>query len=219
MSAHQRDAYERLYDRYALPFDQDVDSQPIDLARFYPSGGTHPLVLDIGFGMGAELAEIAERFPETDYLGVEMHKPGIGRLLGEIERRSLTNVRVVRADAVLVCERMIRPRSLSGVHLFFPDPWPKKRHHKRRLVRPGFPELIAPLLLRSGYLYMVTDWEDYARQMRAVMDRSDAFANRYAGFAPRLDWRPTTAFERKGVAKGHTIFELMYDRLRSAADP
>ena len=214
MSPGRRATWERLHDRYGLPFDEESESTDrFEFDAIYPSGGKNPLIMDIGFGMGNELAELARRFPQTDYLGVEVYKPGVARLLGEIEQRGLTNVRIVRADAVLICERMIRPGALSGVHLFFPDPWPKKRHHKRRLVRPGFPELIAPLLRRAGYIYMVTDWEDYAHAMRAVMDDSPLFVNRHAGFAPHVEWRPTTAFEKKGIAKGHAIFELLYDRL------
>ncbi|MFW5826660.1 MAG: tRNA (guanosine(46)-N7)-methyltransferase TrmB [Alkalispirochaeta sp.] len=211
MSPHQRAAYERLSPKYVLPFDE---SGPIDFdwdTTFGRQGA--PRIIDIGFGMGEALIELAEANPDTDFLGIEVHKPGIGRVLGQVEERGLTNVRVVRYDAVVVCHRLIPRDSIDGIHLFFPDPWPKKRHHKRRLVRPGFPELIAPLLRSGGYFYAVTDWEDYAEAMLEVLDGSPYFENAGGrGFSPPQDWRPETAFERKGRTKGHAIFELMYHR-------
>lgn len=212
MSPHQHAAYERLSGTYCVPLTPGAPA--IDPATLFGSDRTErPVILDIGFGMGYELAELAERTPETNFLGVEVHKPGVGKLLSEIERRSLDNVRIVRADAVLVCEQMIAPATLAGVHLFFPDPWPKKRHHKRRLVRPGFPELVAPLIAENGYVYLVTDWEEYAEQMLTVLGESPLFTNHFERYASRLEWRPTTAFERKGIAKGHSIRELVFDRL------
>ncbi len=166
--------------------------------------------------MGIELAEIAEAHPDWDILGVEVHKPGVGRLLGQIEARGLSNVRVVRADAVLVCHRMIPPGTIHGVHLFFPDPWPKKRHHKRRLVRPGFPELIAPLLADGGYFYAVTDWEDYAWQMREVLDASSLLNNRYGdSFAPPQEWRPETAFGSARGSRKDTVSTSLCTRRRN----
>lgn len=212
MSPHQRDAYARLRGEFCIP--PELHPRRIDPRTLF--GGTRegiPVILDIGFGMGYELAELASRFPDINYLGVEVHKPGVGKLLSEIERRGLRNVRIIETDAVVVCERMIAPNTLAGIHLFFPDPWPKKRHQKRRLVRPGFPEMVAPLLTETGYLYLVTDWEDYATGMADVLDHSRAFRNRYDRYAPPQEWRPTTAFERKGLAKGHRIFELLYERL------
>lgn len=212
MSPHQREAYERLAETYCVPYTSEL--RPADPVKFFGAERRQiPVIVDIGFGMGYELSEIAEQFPQINYLGVEVHKPGVGKLLSEIERRNLKNVRIVRADAVLVCEQMIAPETITAIHVFFPDPWPKKRHNKRRLVRPGFPELIAPLLRPNGYLYLVTDWEDYAQQMTDVLDSSPLFRNRYNGPAPRLPWRPTTAFERKGLAKGHRIHEFVYERL------
>jgi tRNA (guanine-N7-)-methyltransferase len=206
MSAHQKEAYARLFDTYSVdtPFDS-WDS-------IFPGCEGTRIVLDIGFGMGYELAELADRFRDTRFLGVEVHTPGVGKLLSEIERRNLENVRIAQMDAVLVCERLIPGASLDAVHVFFPDPWPKKRHHKRRLIRPGFPELIAPLMKAGAYLYTVTDWDDYAQQMLDVLESSDLFRNRYQRWAERQPWRPTTAFERKGLAKGHTIRELFYER-------
>lgn len=237
MSDHQKDAYHRLYDRFCLPVPAlGPTPAPVELPRIewketFPHRAEassdepeRPIILDIGFGMGYELAELADAWRHTDFLGVEVHKPGVGKLLSEIERRSLDNVRIARYDAVAVCRRMIPPATLAGIHLFFPDPWPKKRHHKRRLVRPGFPELVTPLLRRDGgYLYLVTDWENYAHWMREVLDASPLLLNRYGGgegddgFAPPQPWRPRTAFERKGLRKGHRIFELLYHRVSEPA--
>jgi tRNA (guanine-N7-)-methyltransferase len=245
MSDHQKEAYQRLYSRYCIPVgpaghdtadDDKVSVRPVsgvelesltqlDWESVFPHrrGRMRPIILDIGFGMGNELAELADQWRDRDFLGVEVHKPGVGKLLGELERRNLDNVRIIRYDAVAVCRRLIPPGTLAGVHLFFPDPWPKKRHHKRRLVRAGFPEMIAPLLSPDGgYLYVVTDWEDYALQMRSVLDNSvldnssllvnSCTQDGLEGFAPPRPWRPRTAFERKGLQKGHRIFELHYER-------
>lgn len=208
MSPAQREAYRRLAPLWTI----EPGTGPIDWDReFGRSGATR--VVDIGFGMGMELAELAERRPDIDFLGIEVHRPGVGRLLGQIEQRKLQNVRIVRADAVEVVDGMLTPGSVDAVHLFFPDPWPKKRHHKRRLVRPGFPELISRVLRPGGYLYMVTDWENYAEQMMTVLGSSTAFRNKADSYAEPQPWRPQTAFERKGLAQGHRIFELMFTRL------
>ena len=221
MSPHQREAYDRLSPHYCIPVEERRELVPFSWEEVFPHrarsrSSERPIIVDIGFGMGNELAEIAGNTPESDFLGVEVHKPGVGRLLGEIERRGLTNVRVVRYDAVVVCGALIPPGTVDGVHLFFPDPWPKKRHHKRRLVRPGFPELIAAILKSEGYFYTVTDWRDYAEQMVTVLEGSSALVNRYPArtYAPPQPWRPQTAFERKGIAKGHEIYELVYQPVR-----
>jgi tRNA (guanine-N7-)-methyltransferase len=218
MSPHQREALERLSSTYCLP--AGPDAPLLDWDAVYPQRRImkgRPLILDIGFGMGYELAQLAASRPDTDFLGVEVHAPGVGKLLSEIERRSLQNIRILRDDAVTVCAERVPAASLAGIHVFFPDPWPKKRHHKRRLVRPGFAELVAPLLVPDGYLYLVTDWEDYALQMMRVLDASALVRNGSDGFAPPQPWRPETAFERKGRARGHRIFELRYLRQSSLA--
>lgn len=210
MSPAQREAYARLSPEWTLSI--DTLTAPLDWDRVFGRSGARRII-DIGFGMGVELAELAEQWREVDFLGVEVHRPGVGRLLGQIEQRGLTNVRIVRDDAVVVLDRVVPPGSIDGVHLFFPDPWPKKRHHKRRLVRPGFPELIARILKPGGYLYMVTDWENYAEQMLTVLGESPEFANTATAYAEPEAWRPQTAFERKGRAQGHKIFELRFERL------
>lgn len=212
MSPHQKAAYDRLAPHYCIAFEESRNPEDFDWDTAFGRPGARRIV-DIGFGMGQELVDLAEQHPETDFLGIEVHKPGIGRLLGQLEERGLDNVRVVRHDAVLVCHQLIPRATIDGIHLFFPDPWPKKRHHKRRLVRPGFPELIAPLMKRGGYFYAVTDWEDYAQAMLEVLNSTALLENTAGtGFAPPQGWRPETAFERKGLAKGHTIFELLYRR-------
>nr|WP_018526184.1 tRNA (guanosine(46)-N7)-methyltransferase TrmB [Alkalispirochaeta alkalica] len=222
MSDHQKDAWERLSDRYCIslpalaePSGEDAPPEQIAWEGVFPhrkDDPRRPVIIDIGFGMGDSLAELARSQGDRDFLGIEVHKPGVGKLLGKIEEQDLHNLRIARCDAVPLCKHLIPPGSVDGVHLFFPDPWPKKRHQKRRIVREGFPELVAAVLHPGGYLYMVTDWEDYAWQMRRVMDSSRLFRNEFDGFAPPREWRPETAFERKGLRKGHGIFELYYVR-------
>ena len=209
MSPHQRDAFAALYDRYCLPIDRRFDR-----ATAFPqtrASRARPLILDVGFGMGIELAQLAERHPDRDYLGVEIHRPGIGRLMGRLHERNLSNVKIYHGDAIVVLDRVLGVDSVDGLHLFFPDPWPKKRHHKRRLVRPGFPELVARVLQPGGYLYMVTDWQDYALQMERVMARYPQFVAPYGTPAVPRSWRVRTAFERKGLAKGHEIREFWFE--------
>ena len=173
-------------------------------------GNNNPVTVEIGFGMGLATAIIAEENPAKNYVGIEVHRPGIGRLLWEIEQRSLANIRIIEQDAALVFEKMIPPRSLEGIHLFFPDPWPKKRHHKRRLVKRPFTAALAAGLKPGGYLYMVTDWEDYAAWALAELGATDELVNSCDGFAQPRDWRPRTAFEKKGLAKNHQVRELFF---------
>jgi tRNA (guanine-N7-)-methyltransferase len=178
-------------------------------------GNDHPLVAEIGFGMGRATAEIAEEHPGINYLGIEVHPPGIGKLLWEIERRRLSNLRIIEGDAAEVLPELTADCSLSGFHIFFPDPWPKKRHHKRRLVTRPFTDLLQGKLLPGGYLYMVTDWAPYGDWALRELSATPGLTNPYggppfAGFAPPLDWRPKTKFEEKGLAKNHEIRELFF---------
>jgi tRNA (guanine-N7-)-methyltransferase len=169
-----------------------------------------PIVLEIGFGMGEATIELAAAHPEVGYVGIEVHKPGVGKVLSEIETNGLSNLLVIHYDAVAVLSDMIAPGTLAGVHLFFPDPWPKKKHHKRRLVQPVLARLLASRIREGGYLYAVTDWEDYARQMLDVFESTRTLVNQFETFACDIPWRPTTSFERKGRAKRHRIRELFY---------
>lgn len=175
--------------------------------------GRHaPRTLEIGFGNGASLAQMAAAAPEQDFLGIEVHRPGVGHLLLEIEQRALTNIRVICADAVEILRDHIAPASLDRVLLFFPDPWPKKRHHKRRILQPEFVTLIRERLKPGGRFHMATDWQDYAEQMLEVMDAAPGFANG-AGrgqYAPKPDYRPETKFERRGLRLGHGVWDLVF---------
>jgi tRNA (guanine-N7-)-methyltransferase len=160
--------------------------------------------------MGGATAQIAQENPDRNYLGVEVHKPGIGRLLWEIEKRSLRNIRIVEHDAVEVLEKMIEGSSIAAFHIFFPDPWPKKKHQKRRLVTRPFTGLLAEKLRPGGYIYTVSDWEDYARQALEELSATAGLCGPYGGFAPSQSWRPRTEFEAKGLARGHEIFEIYF---------
>jgi len=189
---------------YGIPF----APEQLDLDRAF--GRTAPKVLEIGFGMGETTAAIAAAHPATDYLGIEVHSPGVGSLLNRIEALGLTNVRIIQHDAAAVLELMIAPDALDGVHLFFPDPWPKKRHHKRRLVQAPFVRLLASRMKRGGYVHAATDWEDYAHQILAVLAAEPALENVAGGFAPRPASRPQTKFERRGVGLGHRVRDAVF---------
>ena len=202
----QKRAYASLAEKYIIPFNE----AEIDLIKAF--GRKAGVTLEIGFGMGIATAVIAEANPGKDYVGVEVHRPGIGRLLWEIEKRSLSNIRIVEYDAAQVTEKMISASSLQAVHVFFPDPWPKKRHRKRRLIQRPFTETLAQKLIPGGYLYMATDWEDYALHALEELSACSLLSNAYEGFAPPQPWRPKTKFEQKGLAKEHAIKELYFIR-------
>ncbi len=177
-----------------------------------PFGRAAPRILEIGFGMGEGLAEIAAAHPENDYLGVEVHTPGVGALLKQVGERGLTNVRVIQHDAVEVLTRMLAPASLAGVHIFFPDPWHKKRHHKRRLIQPPLVHTLASRIQPGGYIHLATDWQDYAEQMLAVLSAEPLLTNTVADYAPRPDTRPLTKFEQRGIRLGHGVWDLVFRR-------
>jgi len=185
-------------------------SQTIDARAIFGRGA--PLVLEIGSGMGETTAEIARSQPDSDFIAIEVHGPGVGSLLNRIEADKLANLRIIRHDAVEVLECMIADASLAGIHLFFPDPWPKKRHHKRRIVQPGFASLAARKLAPGGYLHAATDWPDYAEQMLAVFSAEPLLVNESSGFAPRPAHRPLTKFERRGLGLGHAVHDLLFRR-------
>lgn len=189
----------------------DYRPEPLDLRK---ATGRRRICLEIGFGMGHATAAMAEADPETGYIGVEVHRPGVGKLLSEITRRGLDNIRIINHDAVEVLRHMIPPDSLDGVHIFFPDPWPKKKHHKRRLIQPEFTRLLCERVTEGGYIYAVSDWEHYARAMKEVFDGTPGLQNPHEGWACNPVPRPETAFERKGRAKNHEIWELFYEKRR-----
>jgi tRNA (guanine-N7-)-methyltransferase len=178
-------------------------------------GRKAPLTLEIGFGNGAVLARMAAAEPGSDFIGIEVHRPGVGRLLLELENRELENVRIYREDAIQVMQYCLAPACLDRLLLFFPDPWHKKRHHKRRIVQPGFIALAAGLLRPGGILHMATDWEDYATQMLEVTQCSAAFRNcaGIGNYSPRPDYRPVTRFEQRGLKLGHGVRDLLFERI------
>jgi len=200
----QARALAELGPRYLLPYQSSL----VDLDAAY--GRNAPKILEIGFGMGEGLAEIAAAHPENDYLGVEVHTPGVGALLKQVGGRGLDNVRVIQHDAVEVLTHMLAPGSLAGVHVFFPDPWHKKRHNKRRLIQPPFVRLLAGRIAPGGYLHLATDWEDYAIQMLEVLSAEPELANNTDGFSPRPDTRPLTKFEQRGIRLGHGVWDLVF---------
>ena len=173
-------------------------------------GRAAPRVLEIGFGMGETTAAIAAAQPATDFLALEVHTPGVGSLLKRIEETGLRNIRIVQHDAVEVLRDMIPPGSLDGVHIFFPDPWPKKRHHKRRLIQSAFVTLVASRLKPGGYLHLATDWQEYAEQMLAVLSAEPALVNSADGYAPRPGYRLRTKFETRGLELGHGVWDLVF---------
>jgi tRNA (guanine-N7-)-methyltransferase len=173
-------------------------------------GNNNPLVIEIGFGMGTATACIAEENPGINYLGIEVYRPGIGRLLWEIEKRGIKNVRIAEGDAAYVLEQHIKENSVRAFHIFFPDPWPKKRHHKRRLITRPFTGVLASKLIKGGYLYMVTDWKDYGDWALVELTSALGLKNKYEAFAESREWRPQTEFERKGIQKNHAVWELFF---------
>ena len=204
MSEAQRRSWETLAPAYCLPF----EPRPLNVQALF--GNDRPLIIEIGFGMGTATALMAGQNPETNYLGLEVHRPGVGRLLWEIENRGLANIRIIEHDAVETLETMIPPASVEGFHVFFPDPWPKKRHHKRRLITRPFTDTLAEKLKPRGYIYLVTDWEHYADWALVELSATPGLSNPHHGFAPPLAWRPKTKFEEKGLAKNHRVRELWF---------
>jgi len=206
VSPGQARAHETLMPRYGIPF----SSEPLDMDRLF--GRSAPHILEIGFGMGGTTATIAANHPELDFIGLEVHLPGVGSLLKLIEEQSLTNVRIMQHDAVEVLESMIPLGSLAGAHIFFPDPWPKKRHHKRRLIQPAFVALLASRLSPGGYIHLATDWEEYAEQMLMVLSAEPSLMNTAEGYAPKPEYRPETKFETRGLKLGHGVWDLVFRR-------
>ena len=206
MGTGQQRALEDLGPRFVLPY----AAQTLDAAAIF--GRTAPLVLEIGFGMGAATAQIAQGRPDTDFIGVEVHVPGVGALLKRIGEAGLDNLRIVQHDAVQVLEHMVAPDSLAGVHVYFPDPWHKKKHHKRRLIQPPLVALLASRLAPGGVLHCATDWRPYAEQMLEVLSAEPLLANTADGYAPRPAYRPLTKFEDRGLKLGHGVWDLVFRR-------
>ena len=202
----QKNALDTLWPRYGLERQQG----PLDQQQRF--GRQAPLVFEIGYGMGHSLAAMAEAEPDKDFIGVEVHRPGVGALLLEVEQRQLPNVRTYCDDAVDVLTLCIADNSLHRLQLYFPDPWHKKKHHKRRIVQPAWVELVAQKLAPGGVLHMATDWQHYAEHMAEVMAKAEGFENLagQATYSSRPAWRPETKFERRGARLGHGVWDLLF---------
>ena len=208
MTDAQERAYRELSEKWCLQFDEN---RKLDFSEIF--GNKNPVVIEIGFGMGDATWQIAKNNPETNYLGIEVHRPGVGKLLNHIEAENLTNLRIFEYDALEVLEKMIPDGSVDGFHIFFPDPWPKKKHHKRRMVQRPRTNLIARKLKSGGYLYFVTDWLPYAEFALEELNLTDGLKNRYQGYAEKQPWRTQTKFERKGQAADRVITEIMFEKV------
>ena len=206
LSKLQKIALKSYSVKYCIPFNEG------DLNFVEIFNNSNPVVLEIGFGMGHATVEIAEKNPDINYIGIEVHTPGIGKVLSEIEIRKLTNLKLIQYDAVQIVRTMIKDSSLSGIHVFFPDPWPKKKHHKRRLIQDSFIKELLGKIKKNGYLYIVTDWEEYAEYILQVLNKFEELNNPYTNFADKNDWRPYTSFEKKGLEKNHIIREIWFEK-------
>ncbi len=206
MGTGQIRALETLGPKYIQPYAQSV----LDTSALF--GRSAPVVLEIGFGMGDATASIAQSLPGTDFIGVEVHTPGVGALLKHIDEKQLANLRIVQHDAVEVLEHMIAPGSLAGVHVFFPDPWHKKKHNKRRLIQGPFVAKLLTRIAPGGYLHCATDWQPYAEQMLEVLAAEAGLKNTAEGYAPKPAYRPLTKFENRGLKLGHGVWDLVFER-------
>lgn len=208
VSNAQRRAHETLMPLYGVAFTGRPPASLLDLETIF--GRIAPRFLEIGFGMGETTAVIAEAHPQNDYLAVEVHTPGVGSLLKQIEELGLTNIRIVQHDVVEVLQHALPPECLDGVHIFFPDPWPKARHHKRRLIQPEFVALLCRHLKPGGYIHAATDWKEYADQILQVLRSEPRLANTVVDYASRPEYRPLTKFEQRGLRLGHGVWDLIF---------
>ena len=212
VSNAQRRAVDDLLPRFGLAY----TGSACDFDAAF--GRRAPRFLEIGFGMGETTAQIAAGHPQHDFLGIEVHTPGIGGLLRLIDAQQLTNIRIIQHDAVEVVTHMIPAASLSGIHVFFPDPWPKKRHHKRRLLQASFVHLLASRLRAGGYLHAATDWEEYAAHILSVFSAEPLLVNSVENFALRPEYRPLTKFESRGIKLGHQVRDIVFRACRAPSD-
>jgi len=206
VSTAQRRAVDMLLPRFGIAY----AAQPLDLDQAF--GRIAPKILEIGFGMGDSTASIALAHPENDYLALEVHTPGVGNLLKLIDTQELSNIRIIQHDAVEVLRDMIAANTLDGVHIFFPDPWHKARHNKRRLIQAPFITQLVQKLKPGGYIHVATDWQDYAGQILSVLGAEPLLENTAADYAPRPDYRPLTKFEQRGLRLGHGVWDVVFRR-------
>ena len=206
MTAAQERAYAELSPSWCIPFEEKT----LNFVDVF--GNTNPIVVEIGFGMGDATVAMAEANPNINYLGIEVHRPGVGKVLSEIKARDLKNLYIIEHDALEVLEKMIGDNSVNGFHIFFPDPWPKKRHHKRRMIQRPRTNLIAQKLASGGYLYFVTDWLEYAEFALEELNQTEHLKNKYDGFAEPQPWRFQTKFERKGLSADRKITEIFFEK-------
>lgn len=205
----QINAIEQLWSSHGV----DLNDELLDLATLF--GRAAPTVLEIGFGNGLSLADMAETYPETNFFGVEVHKPGVGSLLVQVKKRELHNVRVSQDDAVQVLNQQISDASLDRVQIFFPDPWHKKRHHKRRLIQTDFVAALVKKLKPEGVIHVATDWENYAEHILEVLQANSDLANTVENdYAPKPDYRPDTKYENRGIRLGHGVWDLLFKKLK-----
>ena len=209
VSSGQQRALDLLKPRFAIPY----SSAHLELTQAF--GRTAPKILEIGFGMGETTAAIAGAHPQNDYLALEVHSPGVGSLLKQIEENNLSNIRVIQHDAVEVLHAMLTNNSLDGVHIFFPDPWHKARHNKRRLIQAPFIAQLVQKMKPGGYLHAATDWQDYAEQMLAVLSAEPLLQNTAVDYAPHPAYRPFTKFEKRGINLGHGVWDLVFKRVQT----
>jgi tRNA (guanine-N7-)-methyltransferase len=209
VSVAQQRAIDNLQPRYGIPH----VARPLDLAQAFRR--TAPVILEIGFGMGDSTATIAQAHPENDYLALEVHTPGVGNLLKLIDLEQLNNIRIMQHDAVEVLRDMIAANTLDGVHIFFPDPWHKARHNKRRLIQTPFIAQLVQKLKPGGYIHVATDWQDYAEQVLRVLSAEPLLENTATDYAPRPDYRPLTKFEQRGLKLGHGVWDLVFRRKKN----
>lgn len=188
----------------------ELPAGPLDFAAWF--GREAPVMLEIGSGMGETTSQLAAAAPELNYVAVEVYDPGLGQLMLRAEKLGVENLRLLHGDAVVLLTEHVEPGTLHGVRLFFPDPWPKKKHHKRRIVSPSFAALVASRLAPGGTFHLATDWENYAEQMLAVCSAEPALRNRYDGWAPRPEWRPVTKFEQRADVEGRVSHDLIFER-------
>lgn len=204
MTDAQERSYNELSPVWCIPF----ENKKLNFVDIF--GNTNPIIIEIGFGMGDVTAKLAQENPNINYIGIEVHKPGVGKLLSEIKKRDLKNLYIIEHDALEVLEQMIGDNSVNGFHIFFPDPWPKKRHHKRRLLQRPRTNLLAQKLAPEGYLYFVTDWFEYAEFALEELNQTENLKNKYDGFAEPQEWRGQTKFERKGLNADRSITEIFF---------